>query len=52
MAKAGMRRPDPGDPKNHGAENRQRPHFEKNNGKPVTEIQGKANMGNKKVNPT
>ena len=49
MAKAGMRRPDPDDPKNHGTENRQRQHFEKNEVKPVPEIQGKAKTGNKKA---
>jgi hypothetical protein len=53
MAKAGMRRPDPADPRNHGTEHRERrPNFPNNDVKPVPEIQGKAKTGNKKANPT
>jgi hypothetical protein len=51
MAKAGMRRPDPADPKNHGIENHHRPNYPKNDVKPVPEIQGKAKTGNKKADP-
>lgn len=40
MAKAGMRRPDPGEP--HGTQSNHKPHFEKNAQPPVREIQGKA----------
>jgi len=46
MAKAGMRRPDPGDP--HGTESNHKPHFNKNERPPVPEIQGKAKTGGKK----
>lgn len=49
MAKAGMRRPDPGEP--HGTESNHKPHFSKNTEKPVPEIQGKAKTGNKKASP-
>lgn len=50
MAKAGMRRPDPSDPKNHGTENRaHRPNFPKNDVKPVPEIQGKAKTGKERA---
>ena len=49
MAKAGMRRPNPEAP--HGTEARQRNHFEKNEEKPVPEIEGKAKTGNKKAGP-
>lgn len=53
MAKAGMRRPDPEDPKNHGTENQNRPpNFPKNEEEPVPEIQGKAKTGNKRARPT
>ena len=51
MAKAGMRRPSPSDPKNHGTENHQRPNFPKNDVKPVPDIQGKAKHGHEKVSP-
>ena len=52
MAKAGMRRPSPSDPKNHGTENHQRPpNFPKNDVKPVPDIQGKAKHGHEKANP-
>jgi len=51
MAKAGMRRPDPDDPNNHGTENHQRPNFPKNDIKPVPEIQGKAKKGHEKASP-
>lgn len=51
MAKAGMRRPDPEDPYAHGTESRNTFKIEKNDVKPVPEIQGKAKTGNKKVNP-
>lgn len=52
MAKAGMRRPDPSDPHNHGTENHQKMNIPKNSMDPVPEIQGKAKTGNKKANPT
>jgi hypothetical protein len=42
MAKAGMRRPDPGDPKAHGTEQRNTFRVPKNEVKPVPELQGKA----------
>ncbi|MHB1314071.1 MAG: hypothetical protein ACYCX2_01125 [Christensenellales bacterium] len=46
MAKAGMRRPDPEDPRyKHGAKQ----NFPKNEQPPVPEIQGKAKTGNKKA---
>lgn len=52
MAKAGMRRPDPGDSNNHGTENHLRPNnFPRNDVKPVPEIQGKAKKGHEKSNP-
>ena len=44
MAKAGMRRPDPGQP--HGTENHPGLHRQKNEAGPVPEIQGKAKNGN------
>ncbi len=47
MAKAGMRRPDPSDP--HGTESNHKPHFEKNEQRPVSEIQGKAKSGGRKA---
>jgi len=47
MAKAGMRRPDPGDA--HGTESNKKQHFPKNDVQPVPEIQGKAKSGKKKV---
>ena len=50
MAKAGMRRPDPADPNNHGTENHQQPNFPKNEVQPVPEIQGKAKRGHRKAN--
>jgi hypothetical protein len=49
MAKAGMRRPDPGEP--HGTEGIQKMHFRKNEVDPVPELQGKAKTGNRKANP-
>lgn len=51
MAKAGMRRPDPSDPGNHGNENHQRPNFPKNDVKPVPEINGKAKNGHHRAKP-
>lgn len=51
MAKAGMRRPDPENPKAHGKENRQKQNFPDNEVKPVPQIQGEARTGNKKVKP-
>ena len=47
MAKAGMRRPDPGEP--HGTESNKKQHFSKNEEEPVPEIQGKAKTGHKKA---
>ena len=47
MAKAGMRRPDPGDP--HGTESNTKMERTKNRQGPVPEIQGKAKTGNKKA---
>ncbi len=49
MAKAGMRRPDPGEA--HGTEDRQKMRISKNVVEPVPEIQGKAKSGKKKANP-
>lgn len=43
MAKAGMRRPDPGD--SHGTESNKKLHRTKNEQPPVPEIQGKAKSG-------
>lgn len=51
MAKAGMRRPSPYDPKNHGTENHQRMHHPKNEQAQVPEIQGAAKTGNAKAGP-
>ena len=48
MAKAGMRRPDPEAP--HG-ESRERNHFEKNDVRPVAELQGKAKISKEKAKP-
>lgn len=42
MAKAGMRRPDPEDPKAHGTEQRNTFRIPNNTQKPVPELQGKA----------
>ena len=47
MAKAGMRRPDPGE--SHGTESNIKLERTNNRQKPVPEIQGKAKTGNKKV---
>ena len=47
MAKAGMRRPDEGEP--HGTESNKKMQQKKNDAKPVPEIQGKAKSGNKKA---
>lgn len=49
MAKAGMRRPDPEEP--HETEADQRNHFKKNTVRPVPEIQGKAKKGKQKARP-
>lgn len=49
MAKAGMRRPDPGEP--HGTESNKKMHQSKNEVGPVPEIQGKAKTGNAKAGP-
>lgn len=51
MAKAGMRRPDPYDPKNHGTENHHKMNRPKNEAAMVQEIQGKAKTGNAKAGP-
>ena len=51
MAKAGMRRPDPGDPKSHGTESNKKQNFLKNDAAPVPEIQGKAKTGKKRAGP-
>ena len=48
MAKAGMRRPDEGEP--HGTESNRKTNKPKNDADPVPEIQGKAKSG-KKANP-
>lgn len=47
MAKAGMRRPDPGEP--HGTESNKKARFPRNDQKPVPEIQGKAKHGKAKA---
>jgi hypothetical protein len=49
MAKAGMRRPDPKEP--HGTESNTKMHVQKNEQRPVSEIQGKAKSGHEKANP-
>ena len=49
MAKAGMRRPDPSEP--HGTESNRKTHFQKNQVKPVDELQGKAKFTKEKANP-
>ena len=51
MAKAGMRRPDPHDPKNHGTENQHRMPHAKNEQAQMPEIQGAAKNGNAKAGP-
>lgn len=51
MAKAGMRRPSPYDPKNHGTENHHSRHHDKNAQANVPEIQGAAKTGNAKAGP-
>ena len=51
MSKAGMRRPDPGDPKAHGTENYNHQNFPHNTVQPVPEIQGKAKNGNRRAGP-
>jgi hypothetical protein len=48
MAKAGMRRPDPGDPKSHGTEGRQKMNMEKNPVEPVPEIKHSGKKEKKK----
>lgn len=47
MAKAGMRRPDPGEP--HGTESNKINHFEKNTVNPVEGLQGKAKHKKRKA---
>lgn len=49
MAKAGMRRPSPYDPKNHGTEKHEKMHHPKNVQAEVPEIQGAAKTGNAKA---
>jgi hypothetical protein len=49
MAKAGMRRPDPGDA--HGTESNHKQRFQKNSGEPVPEIKGKPKTGKRKLDP-
>jgi len=49
MAKAGMRRPNPGQP--HGTESNRKQKFPKNERPPVPEIQGKAKSGKEKAKP-
>lgn len=51
MAKAGMRRPSPYDPKNHGTENQQRMHHPQNEQAQVPEIQGAAKQSKAKAGP-
>ena len=51
MAKAGMRRPDPYDKKNHGTQNRTTMHHPRNIQAEVPEINGPAKTGNKKAGP-
>lgn len=50
MAKAGMRRPDPEEPHGHESYHHHN-QFEKNEVKPVPEIQGKAKKTKKRANP-
>ncbi len=47
MAKAGMRRPDPGEP--HGTESNKINHFQRNEAAPVPELQGKARHKKRKA---
>ena len=47
MAKAGMRRPNPGE--SHGTESNKKNKFPKNDAPPVPEINGKAKHGKAKV---
>jgi hypothetical protein len=49
MAKAGMRRPGSKEP--HGTESNAKMHIQKNDEKPVPEIQGKAKNGHEKTKP-
>ncbi len=49
LAKAGMRRPSPTDPKNHGQDKRNTFNDPKNDVDPVPEIQGKAKSSNEKI---
>ncbi|MEI6100251.1 MAG: hypothetical protein WCP73_00305 [Eubacteriales bacterium] len=51
MSKAGMRRPDPGEPDAHGTESNKKQIFSRNDFKPVPEIKGKAKAGNKRAGP-
>ena len=51
MAKAGMRRPSPYDPKNHGTQNHQTMNRPKNLQAQVPEIQGAAKTGDAKAGP-
>lgn len=48
MAKAGMRRPDPGSPDAHGTESNKKMNIEKNEVAPVPEIKGKSKKEKKK----
>lgn len=49
MAKAGMRRPNVTEP--HGTEGRQKMQIQKNDERPVPEIQGRAKAAHEKANP-
>jgi hypothetical protein len=49
MAKKGMRRPDVTEP--HGTESNKKLHLNKNEEKPVPEIQGKVKSGKKHAEP-
>lgn len=51
MAKAGMRRPDPYEPDNHGTEKHHRMNRPVNGQTQVPEIQGAAKTGNAKAGP-
>jgi len=51
MAKAGMRRPDPQDPKAHGTERRNEFRVPKDTVEPVPELQGKAKHTKEKARP-
>lgn len=49
MEKAGVRRPDPEDPKNQGIENRHRPNYQNNDIYPAVEIQGRVKYTHRKA---